>query len=317
MPDHKPMNMKLTYREDVSWLIKTHDPMCVFDEVKNTVRSFMPGFDFTEVEKAFSDTVSLFKGSYPGYKACTTDYHDLKHTTDVLLALASLFHGYSLTGEHVEPRTIRLALIAALMHDTGYIQTHDERHGTGAKYTAIHVERSIEFMEAYFKRRGWPMEDHRSAARMVLATNLAYRLTDIPFLSRAEETGARALFISDMLGQMADRVYLEKLLFLYLEFSEANVMGYSSEDDLLHKTVDFYETTWARLVNEARYKEDHMRRHFEVRWGIPYDLYAHAAEKNIAYLQHILENHRNGHREMLNRGGLVDTLMQRTAALAT
>ena len=172
-------------------------------------------------------------------------------------------------------------------------------------------------MEAYFKRLGWPMDDYKSAARMVLATNLSYKLTDIPFMSSDEEMGARALFISDMLGQMADRVYLEKLLFLYLELSEANVMGYSSEEDLLHKTVDFYETTWARLVNEAGYTEDHMRLHFEVRWGIPHDLYAHAAQKNIAYLQYILEDHRSSHRERLNRGGLVQQLMQKTEALAT
>ncbi|MCK4910476.1 MAG: HD domain-containing protein [Thermodesulfovibrionales bacterium] len=317
MPDYDPMSGKLTYRDDVSWLIKTQDPMCVFDEVKITVRSFMPGMDLSDVEKVFNDTVSLFKGFYPGYKACTTDYHDLKHTTDVLLALASLFHGKSLSGQMLEPRAIRLALIAALMHDTGYIQAYDETHGTGAKYTAIHVERSIEFMEAYFKRLGWPMDDYKSAARMVLATNLSYKLTDIPFMSEEEKMGARALFISDMLGQMADRVYLEKLLFLYLELSEANVMGYSSEEDLLHKTVDFYETTWSRLVNEAGYTEDHMRRHFEVRWGIPHDLYAHAAQKNIAYLQYILENHRSSHREMLNRGGLVHALMQKTEALAT
>ena len=313
----EPSNDKLTYREDVSWLIKTQDPVLVFEEVKRTLGMFMPDFDLREVEQCFDDTVSLFRGTYPGYRACNTEYHDLKHTTDVFLALASLFHGYSLCGEPLKPRTVRLSLIAALMHDSGYIQAHYENLGTGARFTEVHVERSIAFLEEYFKRTGWDKDDYRSAARMVIATDLKHTISDIPFKSEAEAQGAKALFVADVLGQMADRVYLEKLLFLYQEFSEAGTLEYSSEQELLEKTVGFYEMAWKKLINEAGYKEEHLHRHFEVRWGIPRDLYAHAADKNIDFLQYILKNHKNRHREMLNRGGLVSQLMNKDEEATT
>ncbi len=52
---------------------------------------------------------------------------------------------------------------------------------------------------------------------------------------------------ADLLGQMSDRAYLEKLLFLYKEFREAGIPGFNTEFDIIRKTVDFYEITVQRL----------------------------------------------------------------------
>jgi len=40
-------------------------------------------------------------------------------------------------------------LNAALFHDTGYIQEKSDDEGTGAKYTSIHVKRSIQFLDKH------------------------------------------------------------------------------------------------------------------------------------------------------------------------
>ena len=100
--------------------------------------------------------VKLFRGNYPGYQKCNTWYHDLKHTTDCLLAMARLLHGASLNGLPLPDRDVVLGLTAALFHDTGYIQAEDDLEGTGAKYTLVHVERSVAFMEKYFARPAFP-----------------------------------------------------------------------------------------------------------------------------------------------------------------
>ena len=82
---------------------------------------------------------------------------------------------------------------------------------------------------------------------MILATDLARPLESLVFEDEGERRGALALAAADLLGQMADRVYLEKLLFLYYEFREAGIVGYDSAFDILKKTAGFYESTKARL----------------------------------------------------------------------
>ena len=74
---------------------------------------------------------------------------------------------------------------------------------------------------------------------------------------------------------------------------------------------------WKRLIEDAGYKEIYMEKHFEVRWGIAHDLYTHASDKNIDYLQHILKSHKDNHREMLNRGGLVGQLLEKDEEVST
>ncbi len=49
--------------------------------------------DVSSLVAVFDDVVSLFQGRFPGYKACDTPYHNLRHTTDVFLGMARLVHG--------------------------------------------------------------------------------------------------------------------------------------------------------------------------------------------------------------------------------
>jgi len=108
---------------------------------------------------------------------------------------------------------------------------------------------------------------------------------------------------------MADRIYLEKLLFLYREFLEANISAYKSEEDLLEKTLDFYRASWRKMLGDAEYDTQHMRAHFRERWDDDRDLYTRAVQNNMTYLKKILTEHAGGrYREHLKREGLVDRL---------
>ncbi len=101
---------------------------------------------------------------------------------------------------------------------------------------------------------------------------------------------------------MADRTYLEKLLFLFYEFKEGGVMGYDNELDLLKKTIDFYAMTQKRVAHELDSVNEYIRYHFKARWNLDRDLYMEAIENNINYLKFLLENHEKDYRDHLRRG---------------
>jgi hypothetical protein len=113
---------------------------------------------------------------------------------------------------------------------------------------------------------------------------------------------------ADIIGQVADRTYLEKLLFLFQELSEVHVLGFKTELDLLESTLDSYRQAQHRMTHDLGNVKSYFLRHFMNRWEISYDMYGDAIESNISYLSHLLENHRNDYREKLQRGGLLKRL---------
>ncbi|NVM25221.1 MAG: hypothetical protein HWN70_04800, partial [Desulfobacterales bacterium] len=72
----------------LSRIVNMEDPQSVFDEVRAIVLMMFQEFDFETLDRVFGDIVRLFRGEYPGYRKCTTQYHDLKHATDTFLAMA-------------------------------------------------------------------------------------------------------------------------------------------------------------------------------------------------------------------------------------
>ena len=286
-------------------LVPVGNPQEVLGEVKKIVHLMYPAFNFNPVQDVFKDVIKLFRGEYPGYRACNTWYHDLKHTTDCFLAMARLIHGGFVQGMVMEERDAALGLIAALLHDTGYIQTAEDDDGTGAKYTMVHVERSIEFMKIYFAQHGYSSEDFLFCRNCLKCTGLDVKIGELEFISRNNETLGQMLGTADLLGQMADLTYLERLPCLYHEFKEGGVPGFADEVDLLQKTPAFWEFTQKRLAGELGGVDRLMRNHFRVRWGIDQDMNRETVERNIAYLQFILVNHGADYQRYLRRDGLI------------
>ncbi len=294
----------------VSGLVNADDSVSVLEEAAALWSSSYPERSFSCVLSAFDAIRSLFCGEYPGYHACDTDYHDFRHTLAVFLASFRLLDGYNQVQAPLDAADAQALAIAALFHDTGYIRAAGEEAGTGARYTSCHVERSVRFVLGNAAALG--INNPQGIARLIWSTGLDNEFARQTWVSQAERDAACMLASADLVGQMADRIYLEKLLFLYYEFKEAGFPGYDTEFDILRKTIGFYELTIARLDGHLGGFRSFARHHFRKRYGIDRDLYAEAMERQMAYLQDILADSSTNFRRKLKRLDL-ETVGARTA----
>jgi hypothetical protein len=289
-------------------LLPMDSPQDVLDEAIVILDLISPDFDTAPVTSAFNMAINLYGGKYPGYRACNTEYHDLHHTIDTFLAMVRLIHGAVLDGETFTNRHITLGLITALLHDAGYIQEKHDMDGTGSKHTANHVQRSMDFLERHGSELGLSYEEITEGRDIILCTDLAVDISTIVFTSDKVELLGKMLGSADILAQMADRIYLEKLLFLYYEFKEAGLGDYESDVDLLQKTLAFYDFIAQRLKTTLNATDRFVSSHFASRWGTHTNLYHIAIENQRNYLKQVLEIQDSDPRDHLKRDGIVDKI---------
>jgi hypothetical protein len=299
------LSENVKYEEAVVAIDNPHD---VLAEVKSIVALMFRQFDFNQVQNVFNDILHLFSGNYPGYRHCNTLYHDLKHTTDCLLVMARLMHGAMANRVAFTKKEVALGLISALMHDTGYIQTLEDDTGTGAKYTQSHIQRSIKFMEKYFRTNGYASEDFQACVNFLRCTGLEVKIDQINFPSRGQAIIGKMLGTADLIGQMSDKHYLEKIPYLYREYKEGGVQGFEDEIDLLRKTPNFWEFVKRRFATELGQVDGYLRTHFLVRWGINQDLHRQAIDRNIRCLRSLLESRDRDYPKYLGREDLTGIL---------
>lgn len=306
------MDLSRLFKRDSLKDVKLHDlveieePEAVFDEIAVILALISPGFDIDRVRSAFRLILRIYRGNHPLYRHCTTHYHDLRHTTDAFLATARLAHGASISNGDFRERDITVALVAALFHDAGYIQDKDDMEGTGAKFTLYHVQRSMEFLTRHGAEIGFSEEEIKDGATMILHTDIKRALPDSVYPSPTVELFGRLLNAADLMGQMADRVYLEKLLFLYHEYKEGNVGEYDSEVDIIRKTPAFMEYMNQRIAPVSDLVQRFMTAHFASRWNISANLYLDAIKRHKKYLEEILGKPEVDPRQFLKRQGLVE-----------
>ena len=284
-----------------SQLVDMYSPAAVLEEVKGIFISSYPVREFEDVRKVYADFIRLYDGKYPGYCACRTHYHDKMHITDALLAMARLMDGYNAGHKKIPVRAAKLGLMAAIFHDAGFIQSVHDLSGTGAKYTLSHVGRSVHFVKTYFAKNNFSKSDARAVANMILCTDMAIPVEKIRFAGSAERTAGLMLGAADLLGQMASRCYLERLLILYKEFREGHVKGYASELELLRKTLDFSKFIRNRLTVTLENTAQYARFHFKRAYRINKDFYREAMEKQLGYLKDTVLGHPAEYRKYLHR----------------
>lgn len=290
-------------------LIKMDDRSEVIYETKKIIAMMYENFDYTTYEEVYNDIIKLFKGEYPGFQSCNTEYHDLNHTLNTLLATARLMHGYSLKKGVLSKDMVLIGLVAALFHDTGYIQKIGDKKGTGARYTINHVDRSIKFAREYLLKKGFKKKDIYDCSNIIKCTNINSKIDSIRFKSHDSMVIGKILGTADCIGQMADRIYLEKLLFLFREFVEGNIKDFKNEFDLLKKTTLFYMLIQDRCENELGGMSHYMVYHFKARWGIDEDLYQKAIDNNIQYLNKIANDLSENYLSYLKRANIVERLL--------
>ncbi|MCU0822403.1 MAG: hypothetical protein MUC95_08020, partial [Spirochaetes bacterium] len=197
---------------------------------------------------------------------------------------------------------VKNILLAALFHDTGYIQEKWDSDGTGAKHSETHLGRSIAFLVKHADEFNLSKDDVSVISKIIRCTGINVSLKTIPFSCDEEEVAGWILGSADILGQMSDREYLERLLFLYHEFKEAGIPGYDTEFDIIRKTLDFYELITKRLSVSFGSTYDYARCHFKERLGIDKNLFMEAVNRNIAYIEKIMEDSSTNFRHKLKRG---------------
>lgn len=274
-------------------------------EVRSIVNLMFPEFDFSAFDNALYDVDRLFSGQMLGFEPCDTRYHDWAHTMGVLLATARLLHGVHIDRQKLSERIVNLTLIAALFHDVGYIRRFDENNGTGGQFTKDHVQRGIDLLEEYADNLNWPMEDFLDMECIILCTDPARNPETIVFMNIEAMLAAHILATADIISQMADDIYLEKLPLLFEEFTESGITDFISEYDMFTKTIGFYTFMLTKMEGGLSSVITYMSVHFRERYGIEQNFYAEAAQRNIEYLDFILEEYgeeyHNGLRRSIDR----------------
>jgi len=291
---------------EIRTLFANSEPIEVWHKASDIIERIDPTHDLSLAHQVFDDVVRLFRGDYPGYRPITTLYHDLHHTLDVFLCTIRLLHGAHVAGTALSADEITCTMIAALMHDIGYAQLIGDDNGTGAKYTKTHVNRGIQFMRSYLSERHFPAAWADLLEPMICCTDPARPLSQIHFADNKTHQLGQLLATADLVGQMADRTYLEKLLFLYFEFKEAHLGNFRNLHELLRSTQQFYDVTRKKLDNELGGLHVLLNHHFKEWFGVERNYYLESIISNIDYLAQIIRLDEADYLRMLKRGGIVE-----------
>ena len=188
---------------------------------------------------------------------CDCPYHDLNHTMLVTDAGFAILKGRQTARGDLSAHDWIQAVVAMLFHDIGFVRqllTADTPHtsvinpngesiqppdgATDAVLSPHHVTRSVMYAAERFAN-----DEHINTdlvtqciemTRFPVPTDAAYQATDtLPGLVRA----------ADLIGQMADPQYLQKLTRLFAEFveiGEAQRLGFENAAELRASFPEFF-----------------------------------------------------------------------------
>lgn len=229
-------------------------------------------------------------------------YHDLQHTLDITLALARLIVGHEREvppAAQLGPERAVVGLIIGLFHDMGYLRRIDDDGAVlhGAELTRVHVSRGARFLADYLPTVGlgcWAPV----AREIVHFTGYEVPFAQIAVSDPLDLKLGHLIGTADMIGQMADRCYLEKCRDrLYPEFVLAGMalpiaanggrqVRYASGLDLLRQTPEFVaETRTSRLDGHFGGAYRYLNVLFDGR-----NPYMEAIDRNLTHLHVVLRS---------------------------
>jgi hypothetical protein len=271
----------------------------ILDRVKQIYKENYQDDDLEIIERVFNDFIDLFSGKMKGFLKCDTGYHDIIHTLQVLYPFIGIIDGWNKSGKppKISKDFFKIGIIAVLLHDTGYIKTEDDIHGTGGKYTFVHIQRSSDFAGDYLGRIGFDKDKITSIKNIIMYTGVVVDYNKLPSSSQEEKIVGFALGTADLLGQMSATDYLEKLPALYREFEEAyhhegiqklhekGLTLFKNSDDLIKSTPNFYEV----IVKDRLEKMDSVYTCLTHHFKDSRNHYIEAVEENIKKIKAFLK----------------------------
>ncbi len=186
-------------------------------------------------------------------------YHDLSHTILATLTGQEILIGKHLKGEKISSKNWVHYLISLLCHDIGFIRgacRNDKLCNccyssgiddhmivfncshTDASLSPYHVDRSKRFVAEQFQ--GHPLLDVNIIQELIEFTRFP-----VPQHRFYQDTACYGGMTrsADLIGQLSDLYYLDKLPDLFAEFEETGVnqiMGYQHPDDMRREYPSFY-----------------------------------------------------------------------------
>ncbi len=262
------------------------DPL---DEIQHLLKLLSPALPREPIVDLHNELKLIFNGEHPLYQQSNTHYHNLEHTYGVVLATVRIFHGLLCDGWPVTDETLSKALYSAYFHDCGLLLKKTEEEESGASFTIGHEKRSMFFMADYLKEKGYPIPFIADCSVIIQSTNLSIN-PDTLFFSTAEmQLASFAVGSADIMAQLADRYYIERLPLLFQEFLDGGVNHHKSLWELMEQTSVFYEKVVVdRLSHVFGNLAKYMRIHFRERWGIDRNLYLESIKKNVKYINYII-----------------------------
>lgn len=208
------------------------------------------------LDKVLNHVSQLYAGQWPEYEPCQVGYHTFQHALDVTLATVRMAAGWNrLNGSApIEDSYLNAGIISALFHDSGYLKDRGDTKGTGGKYSFNHINRSRKIAAFYLKKHNWPPETIDLVKRIISITEFNYSPDLSIFKNVQEGIIARMVASADLMAQMADVDYMQRLHDLFAEFSEAydyvgrdtlrkkGIQIYENFDEILENTINFYDS---------------------------------------------------------------------------
>ncbi|MEM9246137.1 MAG: Npun_R2479 family HD domain-containing metalloprotein [Cyanobacteria bacterium P01_F01_bin.153] len=197
-------------------------------------------------------------------------YHNTEHTMYVTLVGQEILKGKHIREGGVTCEDWLLYHLSLLCHDIGYVRgvcrkdrPQDRVYATGvgdetvqlgpgatdASMAPYHVDRGKQFIRDRFK-------GHSLIDVSVIQRNIELTRFPVPNDSDHEDTTDYPGLVraADLIGQLSDPRYLQKIPALYYEFEEIGMnkeLGYSSPDDLRQKYPGFYWNVVHRYIEPA------------------------------------------------------------------
>jgi hypothetical protein len=197
-------------------------------------------------------------------------YHNIEHTIAVALVGQEILRGKQIQERNVSGQNWAHFIISLLCHDIGYVKgvcRHDSveqrTYATGvnhqmiviapgatdASLTAFHVDRSKLFVEENLANQ--PLLDLTVIKHNIELTRFPVPQDDLHQDISSDGGLARA---ADLIGQLSDPYYLEKIPALFYEFEEVGTnqtLGYHHPGDLRANYPAFFHTVVCPYIRPA------------------------------------------------------------------
>mmetsp|Transcript_11502 Transcript_11502/g.43162 ORF Transcript_11502/g.43162 Transcript_11502/m.43162 type:complete len:295 (-) Transcript_11502:1378-2262(-) len=251
--------------------------MVVFNSTNILIRKFQDqlrdGYQrtFGSMEADYADII-CWAGAMALEIIASSDalYHNIEHTIHVSLVGMEILRGKHIKEGGVSPESWLHFMISLFCHDIGYVkgvckddqQVHNlystgvdgemvelEVGSTDAALTPYHVDRGKLFIDERFG-------GHSIISTVAIKKNIELTRFPVPDSEDHKDTKHYPGLVraADLIGQLSDPRYLQKITALYYEFKEtgtADILGYKSPGDLRESYHKFFWNIAYPFIKDA------------------------------------------------------------------